>query len=101
MIREHINEPNFISFFWTARRDLPAELNIFLAVFLAPMDPTHPYAPGTWWAPPILHRLFPPGVVRLLSVPRLNLNFHTHIANSPQQIRKRSEEHTSELQSRV
>lgn len=90
MIRPHIQEPNFISVFWAARPrwGVPAQLDIVLPVFLAPMDPREPYNPGRWAPPPGPQWFFPHGMIRLFSTPKLNLNFHTHLADAPQQVHK-------------
>lgn len=89
MIRHLIQEPNFLSVFWEARPSsgFPAELNILLTVFLAPMDPTQPYDVGRWSPPPV-PRWLSPRMIHLLSTPKLNLLFHTHLADSPQQVRR-------------
>src|SRR5229473_1697762 len=60
MTRKIISEPNFTSTLTGAGPgSIPAKLEIVLTVLLAPMDPSKP-----------------------------NLNFNTHLADTPQQIRK-------------
>src|SRR5262245_44047338 len=94
MTRTVIQEPNFTSIFWEARpggggfTPVPAELEINLSVHLAPMDPSTPYSALRSDAPRLFGSLFSPEFRELFWPPKANLNFHTHLADTPQQILK-------------
>jgi hypothetical protein len=87
MTRTFITEPNFTSIYREARSGVPAELVILLTVFLGPMDPTKPYH-AVRSAGPLLFQQMLPAFAHLAWPDEANLNFHTHLANSPGDIRR-------------
>src|SRR5688572_26664222 len=90
MTRNVISEPNFISFLWSSRprHRIPAELRILLSVHLAPMDPEKPYSPLRSDAPRFSDLFLSSEARELIWPYKANLNFHTHLADSRQQIRE-------------
>jgi hypothetical protein len=82
------SEPNFYSFFFSARPSFPAELRIVLTVRLAPLDPSRPYTEGISDAPWPLSETLPPKMRDMIWRPRINTAIKTHIANSPSDIRR-------------
>jgi hypothetical protein len=88
MTRRIITEPNLMSILSAAGPGaVSAKLEIVLAVLLAPMDPSKPYSTTRSDAPAILGDLFSPELREAFWPSRANLNFNTHLADTPQQIR--------------
>lgn len=88
MTRAIISEPNFTSTFTPARPGQSASLEIALTVHLAPMDPRKPYNPGTSDAPWPFSEFLSPEARQMIWPTKANLNFQTHLANTPQQMQK-------------
>ena len=88
MTRRIISEPNFTSILSAAGPGpVSAKLEIVLAVLLAPMDPSKPYSTTSSDAPAILGDLFSRELREAFWPSKANLNFNTHLADTPQQIR--------------
>lgn len=88
MTRMMISEPNFTSMLSAAGPGpVSAKLEIVLAVLLAPMDPSKPYSATGSDAPAILGDLFSRELREAFWPSKANLNFNTHLADTPQQIR--------------
>src|SRR3979409_2525680 len=88
MTRMMISEPNFTSMLSAAGPGpVSAKLEIVLAVLLAPMDPVQPYSATGSDAPAILGDLFSRELREAFWPSKANLNFNTHLADTPQLIR--------------
>ena len=88
MTRMMISEPNFTSILSAAGPGpVSAKLEIVLAVLLAPMDPSKPYSATGSDAPAVLGDLFSRELREAFWPSKANLNFNTHLADTPQQIR--------------
>ena len=88
MTRRIISEPNFTSTLTGARGGtVPAKLEIVLAVLLAPMDPKPPYNATTSDAPAFIGDLFSRELREAFWPSKANLNFNTHLAATPDQVK--------------
>ena len=88
MTRRIISESNFTSTLTGARGGtVPAKLEIVLAALLAPMDPSKPYEAARSDAPAFIGDLFSRELREAFWPSKANLNFNTHLADTPQQIR--------------